>query len=65
MIQGIEGMVLKEVCYYKSSVKFVMTDPQKILADKDLEIRLVKLNGIPQVIFTIDSIIVWRSGIWP
>lgn len=58
-------MVVKSVHYYKGSVKFILTDPLKVYADKELEVSLVKRNGTPMVVFTVDHVIVWYSGILP
>lgn len=65
MIRGIENMCVKSVHYYNNSVKLVLYDPSKILPDKELEISLIKRNGIPSVVFTIDHTIVWTNGNFP
>ena len=65
MPRGVEGLVIKEVCFYKNAVKITLTDPLKVYSDCELRFSTEKFNGIPAFVMTVDQLVIFKTGYLP
>lgn len=63
MTPDLKDYVVVETLFYKNSVKFILA--RKYSPNLEVEWTLAKFGGVPQLLMTIDKIIVWRSGTLP